>query len=79
MGEFIEELKYMCSADNTSSRGFYIGITVMMILVAVLAVVALVLTIINAVKGYGIQPLYLIMLIGAIAIDIGVVVFLKKQ
>ena len=79
MGDFISELKYMCSADNTTSRGFYIFVAVAMVAVALLAVVALVLTVINVIKGYGINFLYVGMLVAAIVAEVGVFFWLKKS
>lgn len=79
MGEFISELKYMCSADNTTSRGFYMFIAIAMIALAVLALVAVVLTVLNVIKGYGVNFLYVGMLVAAIAAEIGVFFWLKKS
>ena len=79
MGEFISELKYMCSADNTTSRGFYMFIAIAMIALAILALVAVVLTVLNIIKGYGVNFLYVGMLVAAIAAEIGVFFWLKKS
>ena len=79
MGDFISDLKYLCSADNTTSRGFYLFIAVAMVALAILAVVAVVLTVLNIIKGYGVNFLYVGMLVAAIAAEVGVFFWLKKS
>lgn len=78
MKDFIDELKYMCSASNTSSRGFYIGITLFLIVMAVCIPVSLILLIINLIKGY-FSFMFLGLFIVSLAITIGLVVWLKKS
>lgn len=74
MREFISDLKYMCSADNQSSRGFYIFITVLLILIPVAAIVDIIW---KAIVGFAVVDI--IILIAAVAIEIGVIFWLKKS
>lgn len=78
MKDFIDELKYMCSASNTSSRGFYIGIAVFLIIMALCIPASLILLIINLIKGY-FSVLFLILFIASLLITIGLIVWLKKS
>lgn len=74
MREFISDLKYMCSADNQSSRGFYIFITILLILVPLVAIGDL---IYKAIVGFAVVDI--IIIIAAIAVEIGVIFWLKKS
>lgn len=78
MKDFIDELKYMCSSSNTSSRGFYILIAIFLVAMVICIPVSLILLIINLVKGF-FSPLFLILFIASLAITIGIVVWLKKS
>ena len=78
MKEFIEDLKYMCSSSNTTSRGFYIGITVILVLMLLGMVASLVLLIVNAVKGF-FNPLFAILFVVALIIFVGVIIWMKKS
>lgn len=79
MKDFIEELMYMCSASNTKSRGFYIGITVMLALMLIAMPVMLVLLIVNYVKFKAFQVLWLVLFFLVLIIFVGVIIWLKKS
>lgn len=78
MKEFFSDLFYMCSSSNQKSRGFYIGVTVLMFLMAILMLVSAVLLVINLVKGF-FSPLFAILFGVALVIFIAVIVWLKKS
>lgn len=78
MKEFFEELMYMCSANNTKSRGLYIFIVVAMAALLIGSVAMLVLLIINLVKGY-FNLLFLVLFLVAVGILVGLIVWLKKS
>ena len=79
MKEFFEELFYMCSANNTKSRGLYIFIVIAMALLALGGVAAIVMIIVNFVKFKAFSFLWVGLCVvtwGALA---GVIVWLKKS
>lgn len=78
MKEFIEELSYMCSANNTKSRGLYLFIAISLVALLLGSVAMLVLLIVNLVKGF-FNPLFLVLLIVALAIFVGIIIWLKKS
>lgn len=78
MKEFIEELSYMCSANNTKSRGLYLFIAISLVALLLGSVAMLVLLIVNLVKGF-FNPLFLVLLVVALAIFIGIIIWLKKS
>lgn len=78
MKDFIDDLKYMCSADNTRSRGLYIFITIALIAMLIGIVGGVIGIVYTAVKGGAIlMPVVLTVVI--LVIFIGVVVWLKKS
>jgi len=78
MKEFFEELMYMCSSNNTKSRGMYIFIAIALAVLALGTVASLVLFIVNTIK-FGFTPLFLILFIVTLLILIGMIVWLKKS
>ena len=78
MKDFIEELKYMCSSSNTKSRGLYIFITIFLCIMLIAIPATLILFIVNLVKGF-FNPLFLILMIVALVIFVGLIVWLKKS
>lgn len=79
MREFFEELFYMCSADNTKSRGLYIFIVVAMALLAIGSVVSLILMLVNLIAYKAFSWLWLILFIVTVGILVGIIVWLKKS
>ncbi len=79
MKEFFEELGYLCSSSNTTSRGFYIFIAVALAILAIGAPVMLIMLIVNIVKFGAFNVLWLILLILDIAALIDVIIWLKKS
>lgn len=78
MRDFIEELLDKCSANNTKSRGFYIMVTVGLILLALGSVAMLIVNIVMLIKGWWI-PLYLILFVVAVGLTVGAIVWLAKS
>ena len=76
MKDFIEELKYMCT--SSSAKGFYIFVAIMLVALLIAIPTMLILFIVNTVK-FGFSPLFLILFLVALAIFIGVVIWLKKS
>lgn len=78
MRDFIDELKYMCSASNTKSRGTYIMIAGLLILLPILAVVGVIVAIVRhavvAALAVGI-----VTAVVALAIWIALIIWLKKS
>lgn len=79
MKDFFEELFYMCSANNSKSRGLYIFILIAMIALAVGAVVSLVLLLVNLIAYKAFSVMWLGLLIVTVGILAGVIVWLKKS
>lgn len=79
MKEFFEELSYMCSANNTKSRGLYLFITIGMALLALGIVATIVMIIINAVANKVFLTLPFVLLIFMIICLVGIIVWLKKS
>jgi hypothetical protein len=78
MRDFIEDLKYMVSASNTTSRGFYIFVTVVLILLLILAPISIVVAILYAMAGNSfVAPLAIGLL--SVAALIAVIIWLKKS
>jgi hypothetical protein len=78
MKEFVSDLLYMCSGNNTSTRGFYILVTVVLAVLTLGIPVMLGLLIFSIVKGASVV-LPLIFLLVAVAAYIGVIIWLKKS
>lgn len=78
MVEFIQDLKYMCSADNTKSRGLYIFITVALIAMAIGIVGGIVGIIYTAIKGGSVVLMIILTLVIA-AIFAGTIFWLIKS
>ena len=74
MSDFIEDLKYMCSSSNTSSRGFYIFVAIMLCLLPVGAIAGIVMMFITGFTG-----LKVILTLVAIAVEVAVFFWLKKS
>ena len=79
MKEFFEELSYMCSSNNTKSRGLYLFITIGMALLALGIVATIVMIIINAVANKVFLTLPFVLLIFMIICLVGIIVWLKKS
>lgn len=79
MKDFIEDLKYMCSSSNTTSRSFYIIVTVALIALLIMVPISGVIIGINLAKGYTVPVVMYILLVGSLAAAIGVIVWLKKS
>ncbi len=78
MRDFIDDLKYMCSADNTKSRGLYIFITIALIAMLIGIVGGIVGIVYTAIKGGQIlMPVILTVVI--LVIFVAVVMWLKKS
>lgn len=77
MREFFEDVKYMCSSSNTKSRGFYLAVTIASILFLFVSIAAIVLVVVGVIKTNIVQVI--IASIVAIALVVGVWVFLAKQ
>lgn len=78
MKNFILELKDMCSASNTESRGFYIMVVAVLVLLLVSVISGLVATAIYAGAG-NFQMLPLIVSIVSLVVFIGLVLWLHKS
>lgn len=78
MKEFFEEFAYMCSSSNTKSRGLYLFIAVVLVILLVGSVASLALLLVNVIKGW-FNPLFLILFIVQVVIFIGTIIFLKKS
>lgn len=78
MRDFIENLKYLTSASNSSSRGFYIFIAIMLVALLIAMPVMLVLFIVNTVK-YGFAVLPLILFIVVLVLFIGTIIWLQRS
>lgn len=78
MKDFIEEFLYLCSANNTKSRGLYIFIAVALCLLILGAVGSAVLLAVSIAKGT-FSVLYAVLLIVTVLLTVGVIVFLKKS
>lgn len=78
MKEFVEDLKYMCSASNSTSRGFYIFIVASLIALILGMFASLALIIINAVQGYSIG-LFVGLFVVTLILTVGMIVYLKNS
>lgn len=78
MRDFIENLKYLTSASNSSSRGFYIFIAIMLVALLIAMPVMLVLFIVNTIK-YGFAVLPLILFIVVLVLFIGTIIWLQRS
>lgn len=79
MRDFIDELKYMCSADNTSSRGFYIFIAFAMVALLLGCFCSIGLIIVNLIKFKTIKALFVILLLVSVAAEAGLIIWMKKS
>lgn len=78
MRDFIDDLKYMCSADNTKSRGLYLFIAIALIAMLIGIVGGIIGIVYTAIKGGAIlMPVILTVII--LVIFIAVIVWLKKS
>ncbi len=78
MRDFIENLKYLTSSSNSSSRGFYIFIAIMLVVLLIAIPVMLILFIVNTIK-YGFAVLPLILFIVVLALFIGTIIWLQRS
>lgn len=78
MREFFQDVSYMCSSQNTKSRGFYLGVTVVSVLILLLTVVAVVCGLIGVVPTENALKVYIASGFG-IALVVALWVFLTKQ
>lgn len=79
MKEFFEELMYMCSPSNTTSRGFYIFIAIAMATLAIGAIAMLVLMIVNLVKFGAFAWYWAAIFVFAVAALVGLIIWLKRS
>lgn len=79
MKEFFEELMYMCSSSNTKSRGLYIFIAAMLVLLAVGGIGSLILLLVNVIVHKTFSMLWLILTVVIFAVLIGIIIWLKKS
>ena len=73
MKDFFSDLFYYCSSSNTSSRGFYIFITVMLFAIPVGVLASIIMMIVS-----GFSVLKLVLILVGIAAEAGVVVWLNR-
>ena len=78
MKEFFEELKYMCSASNTKSRGTYIMVVVTLIALLIAFVAGIVAAIVY-ISAHNFQILPLAISVVALAVEVALVIWLKKS
>ena len=78
MRDFIENLKYLTSSSNSSSRGFYIFIAIMLVALLIAMPVMLILFIVNTIK-YGFAVLPLVLFVVVLALFIGTVIWLQRS
>lgn len=78
MRDFIDDLKYMCSADNTKSRGLYIFIAVALVIILIGILGGTVGIVYTAIKGGSIVKSLILTAI-LLVIFVGVIVWLKKS
>lgn len=78
MKDFFYDLKYYCSSANTKSRGTYIMIAAILILLPIAAISGIVAEVIY-IAASNFQLLPLIIAIVAIAFEVFLVVWLKKS
>lgn len=78
MKDFFYDLKYYCSSANTKSRGTYIMIAAIIILLPIAAISGIVAEVIY-IAASNFQLLPLIIAIVAIALEVFLVVWLKKS
>lgn len=78
MKDFFEELKYMCSASNTKSRGTYIMIVVTLIALLIAFVAGIVAEIVY-ISASNFQILPLLISVIALIVEIALIVWLKKS
>lgn len=78
MKEFFEELKYMCSASNTKSRGTYIMVVITLIALLIAFVAGIVAEIVY-ISASNFQILPLLISVIALVIEIALIVWLKKS
>lgn len=78
MKEFFEEFKYMCSSANTKSRGTYIMLAIILVLLPIIFISGVVAEIVFISAGnFQIIPALLAVL--AIVGEIALIVWLKKS
>lgn len=78
MKEFFSEFSYMCSSENTSSRGFYIRLAIGLSLLTLLILGAAGLIVFSLIKGIKIPVYAIIAFVVALVIETGLVVWLKR-
>ena len=78
MKEFFEELKYMCSASNTKSRGTYIMVVITLIALLIAFVAGIVAEIVY-ISASNFQILPLLISVIALVVEIALIVWLKKS
>lgn len=79
MKEFFEELMYMCSSNNSTSRGLYIFIAIAMVLMLLGGVGSLVLLLVNLIVYKTFKIMWLVLTIAIFVILTIVIVWLKKS
>lgn len=73
MRDFFDDLKYMCSADNTTSRGIYIVIAIALVLLPIASITGFV--------AFAMRKVVFSLILGIVAIllEVGLVIWLKKS
>lgn len=76
--DFFSDLKYMCSSANTKSRGTYLMIAAILILLPIAAISGIVATVIYIAAG-NFQLVPLIITVVAIVVEVALIVWLAKS
>ena len=78
MKDFIYDLKYYCSSANTKSRGTYIMIAIILLILPIAAISGIVAEIVY-ISASNFQLLPLIITVVAIILEVLLIVWLKKS
>ena len=78
MRDFISDLLYMCSADNTKSRGLYLFITAALCFMLI-GIIGGIIGIVYTAAHHGAIAMPLILTIVILVIFVAVIVWLKKS
>lgn len=78
MKDFFYDLKYYCSSANTKSRGTYIMIAIILLLLPIAAIAGIVAEVVY-ISASNFQLLPMIIAIVAVVIEVALIVYLKKS
>ena len=78
MKDFIYDLKYYCSSANTKSRGTYIMIAIILLILPIAAISGIIAEIVY-ISANNFQLLPLIITVVAIILEVLLIVWLKKS